>query len=120
MLKFADLAIGAARRVSVKVEEARESGFTVAGYGAAAKGNTILNFGGITLDFIVDDNPLKQGKHTPGMRIPILSPCDAESRCKERIAWVVLSWNFTSEIKDKINKKFSKYENEFIQIGFES
>ena len=40
--------------------EMKNDGYVLVGYGAAAKGNTLLNFGKITLDFIIDDNPLKQ------------------------------------------------------------
>src|SRR5262249_52419609 len=55
---------------------AKKSGETVAAYGAAAKGNTLLNFAGVRQDllfFVVDRNPAKQGKFLPGSRIPIVS-----------------------------------------------
>ena len=55
------------------VNQHRQEGFTLVGYGAAAKGNTLLNFAGIQLDVIIDDNPLKQGKYTPGTSVPIVS-----------------------------------------------
>ena len=57
--------------------DAKERGKTVVGYGAPGKGNTLLNYCGIRtdfLDFTVDANPYKQGKYTPGTRIPILAP----------------------------------------------
>ena len=71
----------------------------VVGYGAPGKGNTLLNYCGIRtdfLDFTVDANPYKQGKFTPGTRIPILHP-DAIRR--ERPDFVlILPWNLRDEI----------------------
>ena len=55
--------------------DARRQGKTVAAYGAAAKGNTLLNFAGVRPDllpYVVDRNPAKQGKYMPGSRIPIV------------------------------------------------
>ena len=79
--------------------DAKRSGATVVGYGAAAKGNTLLNFAGCGPDlvrYVVDRNPAKQGKFMPGSRIPIVS--------EERIAIdkpdfiLVLPWNLRDEI----------------------
>jgi len=79
--------------------EARRDGLTVAGYGAAAKGVTLLNFAGVRPDllpYVVDANPAKQGMYLPGSRIPVV----AEERLRaERPDWiVVLPWNLTEEI----------------------
>ena len=55
----------------------RREGKQVVGYGAPGKGNTLLNYCGIRTDFLdytVDRNPYKQGKHTPGTHIPIHAP----------------------------------------------
>ena len=60
--------------------EARRDGKPVAAYGAAAKGNTLLNFAGVRADllaFVVDRNPAKQGKFLPGSRIPIVDEAAA-------------------------------------------
>lgn len=79
--------------------EAKEAGKTIAGYGAPAKGNTLLNYCGVGTDFIdytVDRNPEKQDKLLPGTRIPIYGP--------ERIAetkpdyLLILPWNLKDEI----------------------
>src|ERR1019366_6118890 len=54
---------------------AKRQGQTVAAYGAAAKGNTLMNYAGIRPDlipFVADLNPAKQGKYMPGSRIPIV------------------------------------------------
>ncbi len=79
--------------------DAKERGKTIVGYGAPGKGNTLLNYCGIRtdfLDFTVDANPYKQGKYTPGMRIPILAP---EAILQARPDYVlILPWNLREEI----------------------
>lgn len=77
---------------------------TIVGYGAPAKGNTLLNAAKIKLDFIVDDNPLKQGLYTPGMHIPVVGSKELEKYADEDLVFVPLAWNFYHEIKEKINK----------------
>jgi len=78
---------------------AKRKGQRIAGYGAPGKGNTLLNYCGIRtdfLDFTVDRNPLKQGRYTPGTRIPILAP---ESIREARPDFVfLLPWNLKDEI----------------------
>lgn len=95
------------------IEEYKSQGYTVIGYGAAAKGNTLLNFGQINLDYIVDDNKLKHNMFTPGMHIPIKHP-DVLTQETKNIIIVPLAWNFYEEIKQKVkqrtsNVKFIKY-----------
>lgn len=91
--------------------------YLVAGYGAAAKGNTVLNYGKIKLDYIVDDNPLKQGLYTPGMKIPIVS-LEHINSLNKNIIWIPLSWNFFAEIKSKISKYRPNNTDIFIKINF--
>jgi len=79
--------------------DARRTGKKVAAYGAAAKGNTLLNFAGVRPDlisFVVDGNPEKQGKFLPGSRMPIV----AENRLSEERPdfIVILPWNLSDEI----------------------
>jgi 2-polyprenyl-3-methyl-5-hydroxy-6-metoxy-1,4-benzoquinol methylase len=79
--------------------EAKCHGKTVAAYGAAAKGNTLMNYAGIRPDlisFVVDRNPAKQGKNMPGSRIPIVD----ESRLQEEKPnyVVILPWNLKNEV----------------------
>jgi 2-polyprenyl-3-methyl-5-hydroxy-6-metoxy-1,4-benzoquinol methylase len=77
------------------------------GYGAAAKGNTLLNFGEIDLDYIVDDNPLKQELYTPGRQIKIVSLDELIKLAHGKsIVWVPLSWNFFDEIRNRIKNKY--------------
>ena len=78
---------------------AKRDGKRIVGYGAPGKGNTLLNYCGIRtdfLDFTVDRNPLKQGKYTPGTRIPILAP-DAIRQARPDYIFV-LPWNLKDEI----------------------
>ncbi|MCL2344233.1 MAG: class I SAM-dependent methyltransferase [Desulfobulbus sp.] len=79
--------------------DCRQRGETVAAYGAAAKGNTLLNFSGIRGDlvaYVADRNPDKQNKFLPGSRIPIVSP---EHLLADRPPWILLlPWNLHDEI----------------------
>lgn len=95
------------------VSEYRNNGYKIIGYGAAAKGNTLLNFAQLKLDYIIDDNKLKQGLFTPGMQIPIMHP-DTIFKEKNKILIIPLAWNFFDEIKEKVlsrkvNVKFIRY-----------
>jgi SAM-dependent methyltransferase len=77
----------------------KEAGHSVAGYGAAAKGNTLLNYAGITpelLPFICDAAPSKQGKFMPGSHIPILPPAALAARKPDVI--LILPWNIAAEV----------------------
>lgn len=85
----------------------------IVGYGAAAKGMTLLNYSKIKLDWIVDDNELKQNKFTPGMSIPILSS-DSIKNNKSPIVFVPLAWNFFGEIKSKIKEMRPQMDDTFI------
>jgi hypothetical protein len=83
--------------------KAERDGTRVAAYGAAAKGNTLLNFAGVRADllpFVVDAAPSKQGKFLPGSRIPVLAP-EALSRESADLV-VVLPWNLISEIRAQL------------------
>lgn len=81
----------------------RKEGFRIIGYGAAAKGMTVLNFGQINLDLIIDDNKMKHGLLTPGMNIPITeSEVLKKFTEEEKIAFIPLAWNFYDEIYRRI------------------
>jgi hypothetical protein len=78
---------------------AKEEGATVVGYGAPAKGNTLLNYCGIGTDFVeytVDRSPHKQGRYLPGTRIPIHPP-ERIAETRPDYVWI-LPWNLTEEI----------------------
>lgn len=83
--------------------ETRRQGFKVAAYGAAAKGNTLLNFAGVRPDllaYVVDKNPAKQGKFLPGSRIPIVSEEFLKADRPDRI--LILPWNLKNEIMEQL------------------
>ena len=96
-----------------KLQEMKNEGYILVGYGAAAKGNTLLNFGNISLDLIIDDNPLKQGLLTPGMNIPIFGPEKInELPENDKVVFVPLAWNFYNEIRTRVLSR-RKNENDF-------
>lgn len=82
------------------------------GYGAAAKGMTLLNYTGLKLDFIIDDNPLKQGTFTPGSSIPIVGSAELDNH-KDSVIFVPLAWNFYNEIVAKIKKQRNNPNDRF-------
>lgn len=97
------------------IAEYRGKGYVIAGYGAAAKGMTLVNFGDIHLDYIIDDNPLKQGRFTPGTHDPVVG-IDMLDQCQDvNIAFVPLAWNFFDEIKRKIKTKRDRTEDVFVR-----
>jgi SAM-dependent methyltransferase len=83
--------------------QARAEGRSVAGYGAAAKGNTFLNVAGVGaqdgIGFVVDRNPSKQGRLLPGSHIPVLSPDEIAVRRPDYL--VILPWNIAAEVMDQ-------------------
>lgn len=75
----------------------------VVGYGAAAKGNTLLNFAGVRpnlLSYVVDNNPMKQGRYLPGSRIPVVAEHRIIEDQPEYI--LVLPWNIRDEIAGRL------------------
>ena len=86
-----------------QITEFRGWGYRCIGYGAAAKGMTLLNASGIKLDAVVDDNPLKQGLYCPGTTIPVVSSDYIRQLADtDRVVFIPLAWNFYAEIKQKI------------------
>ena len=84
------------------LHDARAMGWTVVGYGAAAKGNTFLGYCEDAPEYIVDDNPLKVGLLTPGSNIPILSPTTLAADERPLLV-IVLAWNFYKEIVERVH-----------------
>jgi len=88
-------------------------GWNVVGYGAPAKGMTLLNYSKLQLDFIVDDNPLKQGRFTPGSSIPIVGP-EKLDELTDTTLFVPLAWNFFDEIRKRIKSRHDNPHDRFI------
>ena len=83
--------------------ELKKAGLRIAAYGAAAKGNTLLNYAGVRKDlieFIVDNNPTKQGKFTPGSRIPIVDETWLQVEMPDVV--IILPWNLEKEISHQV------------------
>lgn len=83
--------------------DAKRDGKSVAAYGAAAKGNTMLNFAGIRPDllpFVVDRSPLKSSRFMPGSRIPIVSEDAIRSARPDYV--VILPWNIADEVMTQL------------------
>lgn len=79
--------------------DARRRGLSVAAYGAAAKGNTLLNFCGVKsglIDYVCDAAPSKAGTFLPGTRIPVVTPDRIDETRPDRI--LILPWNLRAEI----------------------
>lgn len=85
----------------IKAKQAKK---TVVGYGAAAKGNTLLNYAGIRpdlLSYVVDRNPAKQNKFLPGCRIPIIDEQQLKLSQPEYV--IILSWNLRAEVIEQLS-----------------
>ena len=83
--------------------QARRDGLSVAAYGAAAKGNTLLNFAGVRPDllaYVVDKNPAKQGRFLPGSRIPVVDEAHLRARRPDRV--LILPWNLRAEVMEQL------------------
>jgi len=92
--------------------EQKQDGKKVMAYGAAAKGNTLLNYAGIKPDLlssIVDGAKSKQGKYMPGSHIPIIDPESIKDLKPDCI--IILPWNIHEEIKEMIVTLFSNKIN---------
>lgn len=102
-----------AEQTRVTIADYRRKGFKIFGYGAAAKGNTFLNYAELDLDLIIDDNPLKVGLLTPGRNIPIAS---AEALASEQkpLLMLVLAWNFFDEVCHRVRQKRANPDDRFI------
>ena len=82
---------------------ARAEGKRVVGYGAAAKGNTLLNYAGVTsasIDFVVDRNPAKQDTLLPGSHIPVRDPAALDTARPDYV--LILPWNLKREIMTQL------------------
>ena len=90
------------KSLKTEIEKHIFSGYKCIGFGAAAKGQTVLCYGNIKLDYIIDENPLKIGLYSPKMNIPIQSFDYFKNDNSSKILIVILAWNFADEIISKI------------------
>ena len=99
---FETKATSVVEEVKKILEKFRNLGFQVAGYGAAAKGNTFLNFSEIDLDYFFDDTPQKIGKYAPAGNCKVSNPIEM-MEIDRQLLFIIPAWNFKKEIVDKIS-----------------
>ena len=106
-----------AQQYDKAITDLQDQGYTAIGYGAAAKGNTFLNYVETTLDAIIDDNKLKQNTYSPGKDIGVVSMDNLLENISDnhKVVFVPLAWNFFDEIKAKILTKRNNPNDKFIR-----
>ncbi len=109
---LADMAVYAAFAAGVRATkrdvlaflvEAKRAGKSVAAYGAAAKGNTLLNYCGVRadmVDYVVDKNPYKQDRFLPGVHIPVHGPAKLAQTKPDYV--LILPWNLRDEVTEQM------------------
>jgi SAM-dependent methyltransferase len=103
-LAFQSKADGVKNNFTQYLIEAKRSGKNVAAYGAAAKGNTLLNYSGVKQDLlpvVFDAAISKQGKYMPGSHIPIRSPVELDGKLIDEL--IILPWNIEVEIRSQLS-----------------
>jgi SAM-dependent methyltransferase len=104
-LRFAERVESCRRSLLEFLGQAKREGKVVAAYGAAAKGNTLLNFCGVTpadISLVADRNPHKQSKFLPGTHIPVVSP---QALLQSKPDYVlILPWNLQEEIRQQLRE----------------
>jgi len=101
---FAEQARQSKRKLLELLIGIKNSGKRIAAYGAAAKGNTLLNYcgiGGDFIDFVADRSPHKQGLFLPGSRIPVLHPDSVKEQRPDFL--LILPWNLSEEIMGQMS-----------------
>lgn len=112
--KFSDKVLENKIKLLTLLKKIKSENKRIVGYGAPAKGNTLLNYFSIGqefLDYIIDDSPWKQGLYSPGKRIPVVS---SKVLAKDKVDYIlILAWNFAESIMAN-NKEFVKKGGRFI------
>jgi 2-polyprenyl-3-methyl-5-hydroxy-6-metoxy-1,4-benzoquinol methylase len=103
-VEYAKKCIKVTQEFNDELKKFKDKGYKTVGYGAAAKGNTFLNFAQADLDYIVDDNELKWDLYTPGRNIPIKNPIALSDEDPKKLLVVPLAWNFFDEISKRANE----------------
>ena len=102
--------------LKVTMHDFKANGYVIVGYGAAAKGNTLLNYIDTPLDLIIDDSPLKQNLYAPGTNSPIKSIDALKELSKDtKILFMPLAWNFFTEISKRIKAVRNEPQDKFLK-----
>ncbi len=113
-LQFSDKVLENKIKLLALLRKIKSENKKIVGYGASAKGNTLLNYFSIGqefLDYIVDDSSWKQGLYSPGKRISVVS---SKVLANDKVDYIlILAWNFAQSIMAN-NKKFSEKGGHFI------
>ena len=102
--KFATNSAHHALALKKIVEEYKAKG-SVIGYGASARSSTMLNYAGLdssVIDYVIDKNPLKHNRYTPGTDIPIISFEEGKMHFSKCASILLLAWNFENEIVEEL------------------
>ncbi len=102
-------AVGTKNELLYFLMEQKRLGHRVFGYGAAAKGNTLLNFAGVgndLIEFVVDGAESKQGKFLPGSHIPVKNPLDLVVQKNDNV--IIFPWNIATEVAPLIRSRFGE------------
>ena len=111
---YAQKCYGVLEQLKEAISEYRIN-YRIVGYGAAAKGMTLINAGNLYFDFVIDDNPMKQGKYCPGSHIPVVSIDELDKYADTPIIFIPLAWNFFDEISAKIKAKRNNPNDKFLK-----
>jgi len=111
---YAQKCYGVLEQLKEAISEYRIN-YRIVGYGAAAKGMTLINAGNLYFDFVIDDNPMKQGKYCPGSHIPVVSIDELDKYEDTSIIFIPLAWNFFDEISAKIKAKRNNPNDKFLK-----
>lgn len=115
--KYSIACINNTDKLKRKLQEYKENGYKIISYGASAKGNTVLNFMNCDyIDYIVDDNNMKWGMYTPGTNIIVRQPSYLKYEIN-KIAILMLTWNFRDEIMRKVKDLNLNIEVEYIEYN---
>ncbi len=102
--------------LKITMNDFKANGYVIVGYGAAAKGNTLLNYIDTPLDLIIDDSPLKQNLYAPGTNSPIKSIDALKELSKNtKILFMPLAWNFFTEISKRIKAVRNEPQDKFLK-----
>jgi len=113
-LSFMDKVSETKRRLLSFLIDAKQAGKSIVGYGAPAKGNTLLNYCGVRTDFLdytVDANPHKQNHYLPGTHIPIYHPEKIKETRPDYV--LILPWNLREEITTQLSY-IREWEGQFV------